>query len=133
MKNGNNYQGKRGAPDGECLWKGGVPQTVLEKCRIKRKSVKSKLRSAEGGRVKVCRMKLRSAERGGQAVWIEIEGSRCRQRSTDGIEECLSPRRSTKNGWVRSVECIIGVPEGIEELPSLPKKCGNGGKDCRMG
>jgi len=37
---------------------------------------------------------------------------------TDGIEECLSQRRSARKGGVRSIECIIGAPVGIEELPS---------------
>jgi len=43
--------------------------------------------------------------------------SQSTQRSTDGIEEYLSKRMSTRKGWVRGMECIIGAPEGIEELP----------------
>jgi len=54
MKNGNNYQGK-----------GGVPQKVLEKHGMNKKSVKFKLRSAKRGGVKECGMNLRSAKRGG--------------------------------------------------------------------
>jgi len=41
---------------GSVLWKGGVPQTVLEKHGMKKKSVKFKLRSTERGGVKECRM-----------------------------------------------------------------------------
>ena len=43
----------------------GVPQKVLKKRGMKKKSVKFKLRSAERGGVKEYGMKLRSAERGG--------------------------------------------------------------------
>jgi len=50
---------------GSVAWKRGVPQKVLEKHGMKKKSVKFKLRSAERGGVKECGMKLRSAERGG--------------------------------------------------------------------
>ena len=41
-----------------------VPQKVLEKRGMKKKSVKFKLRSTERGGVKEYGMKLRSAERG---------------------------------------------------------------------
>ena len=50
---------------GSVVWKRGVPQKVLEKHRMKEKSVKFKLRSIKGGEVEECRMKVRSAERGG--------------------------------------------------------------------
>jgi len=50
---------------GSVVWKRGVPQKLLEKRGMKKKSVKFQLRSAERGGVKECRMKLRSAERGG--------------------------------------------------------------------
>ena len=69
---------------GSIVWKRRVTQKVLEKYRIKKKIVKSKLRSTERGRVQQCVIKLRSA----------------------------------KNGWVRSMQCVIGASVGIEELPS---------------
>jgi len=47
------------------VWKRRVPQKVLEKRGMKKKSVKFKLRSAERGGVKEYGMKLRSAKRGG--------------------------------------------------------------------
>ena len=50
---------------GSVEWKRGVPQKVLEKHGMKKKSVKIKLRSAKRGGVKECGMKLRSAGRGG--------------------------------------------------------------------
>jgi len=37
---------------GSIAWKRGVPQTVLENCGMKKKSVKFKLRSTERGGVK---------------------------------------------------------------------------------
>jgi hypothetical protein len=50
---------------GSVVWKRGGPQKVLEKRRMKKKSVKFELMSAERGGVKKCGMKLRSTERGG--------------------------------------------------------------------
>ena len=50
---------------GSVVWKRGVPQKVLEKCGMKKKNVKFKLRSAEKGEVEEYGMQLRSAERGG--------------------------------------------------------------------
>jgi len=50
---------------GSVVWKRGVPQKVLEKRGMIKKSVKFKLRSDERGGVEECGMKLRSAERGG--------------------------------------------------------------------
>jgi len=47
------------------VWKRGVPQTVLEKCGMKKKSIKFNLRNTERGEDMECRMKLRSAKRGG--------------------------------------------------------------------
>jgi len=52
---------------GSVVWKRGVPQKVLEKRGMKRKSVKFKLRSAERGGAEECGMKLRSAKRG----WVK--------------------------------------------------------------
>ena len=149
MKNGNNYQGKREAPDGECCVERGVTQKVLEKRGMKRKNIKCKLRSAERGGVKECGMKLRSAARGGvkeqgmqsrstergwgrggrgggggYRVQNEMEESQSSQRSTDGIGQYLCQRKSADKGWVRTVECIIGVPVGIEELPSRDEEPG---------
>jgi hypothetical protein len=45
-------------------WKIGVPQKVLEKCRMKKNIVRFKLRSTERGEVEECKMILRSAKRG---------------------------------------------------------------------
>jgi hypothetical protein len=47
------------------VWKGGVPEKVLGKLRMKRKSIKFKLRCAERGGLKENGMLLRSTERGG--------------------------------------------------------------------
>ena len=57
--------GKEKRQMGSVVWKRGVPQKVLEKHGIKKKSVKSKRRSAKEGGVKRCGMKLRSTKRGG--------------------------------------------------------------------
>ena len=57
----------------------------------------------------------------------EIEESQSSQRSTNGIEEFLSQMRSAEHGWVRSVECIIEAPVGIEELPSRAEEHRMGG------
>jgi len=62
---GTTIRGKEERQMGSVVWKRGVPQKVLEKRRMKKKSVKFKLRSTERGGVKECGMKLRSAERGG--------------------------------------------------------------------
>jgi hypothetical protein len=35
--------------------------------------------------------------------------------------------------WAGSVESIVGVPVGIEELPSQAEKGGKGGIECKMG
>jgi len=58
-------RGKEERQMGSVVWKGGVPQKVLEKRGMKKESVKFKLRSAERGGVKEYAMKLRRAERGG--------------------------------------------------------------------
>jgi len=46
---------------GSVVWKRGVPQKVLEKHRMKKMSIKFKLRSAENGWGKECGMHHRSA------------------------------------------------------------------------
>jgi hypothetical protein len=80
-----------------------------------------------------CRMNFWSTKRGGDlGVQNEIEGSQTKQRSTNGIEECISQQRSTNMGWARSVEIIIGAPAGIEELPSRAKEYQKVGIDCGM-
>jgi len=58
-------RGKEERQMGSVVWKRGVLQKVLEKHRMKKKSVKFKLKRAERGGVKECGMKLRSAENGG--------------------------------------------------------------------
>jgi len=76
----------------------------------------------------------------------ETERSKSRQRSTDGIqeclthlrsidgiEECLSQWRRAEKRWVRSAESIIGAAVGIEELPSWAEKHGKRGIECGMG
>jgi len=62
---GTTTSGKEEPKMGSVEWKGGVPQKVLEKCGLKKKRVKFKLRSAERGGVKECGMEFRSSERGG--------------------------------------------------------------------
>jgi len=61
---GTTTRGKEEHQMGSVVWKRGVPQKVLEKRRMKKMSIKFKQGSSERGRVKKCRMKLRSAERG---------------------------------------------------------------------
>jgi len=53
---GTTTRGKEEHQMGSVVWKRGVPQKVLEKCGMKKKRVKFKLRSAERGGVKECRM-----------------------------------------------------------------------------
>jgi len=53
MRNGNKYQGKQGAPGGECCVEKRSPTKVLEKYGTKEKSVKSKLWSTERGGAKL--------------------------------------------------------------------------------
>jgi len=62
---GTTSRGKEQLQMGSVVWKRGVPQKVLEKHGMIKKSVKFQLRSAERGGVKTCGMKLRSAKRGG--------------------------------------------------------------------
>ena len=62
---GTTTSGNKECQPGSVVWKSGVPQKVLEKCGMKKKRVKFKLRSTERGGVKECGMKLRRAERGG--------------------------------------------------------------------
>jgi len=46
----------------------------------------------------------------------------------------IHPRGGTpKRGGVRSVDCIIGAPVGIEEIPSRADEYGSGGLECGMG
>jgi len=56
---------KRSAKMGSVVWKRGVEQKVLEKRGMKKKRIKSMLRSAERGGVKECGMKLKSTQRRG--------------------------------------------------------------------
>jgi len=116
---GTTTRGKDECQMGSAVWTRGVPQKVLEKRGMKKKSVKFKLRSAERGEVKECGMKLRSTKRGGsrsvewncgvpkegglrRAEWSRGEPIQA-ERSSDGIEEWLSLRRSAETGW--SKEC----------------------------
>ena len=62
---GTTSRGNKERQMGSVVWKRGVPQKVLEKRRMKKKSIKFRLRSAEKGGVMECGMKLRRAERGG--------------------------------------------------------------------
>jgi hypothetical protein len=59
---GTTTQGKEEWQMGSVVWKYGVPQKVLGKRGMKKKSVKFKLRSAKRGRVKECAMNLTSAK-----------------------------------------------------------------------
>jgi len=63
-KMGTTSRGKEERQMGSVVWTRVVPQKVLEKRGMKKKSVRFKLRSAESGGVKEYGMKLRSAERG---------------------------------------------------------------------
>jgi len=58
-------RGKEERQMGTVVWKRGVPQKVLQKRSMKKKSIKLKLRSAERGGVKEYGMKFRRAESGG--------------------------------------------------------------------
>jgi len=64
---GTTSRGKEECQRGSVVWKRGVPQKVLEKRGMKKKSIKFKLRSAERGGVKECGMKFMSTEIG----WVE--------------------------------------------------------------
>jgi len=66
-------------------------------------------------------------------VGNETEERQSRQRCSDWDWAVVSQRRSTKKGWVRSVECIIGVQVGNEQLLSQAEVHGVGGIKCRMG
>jgi len=58
-------RGKEELQMGSVVWRRRVPEKVLEKRGMKKKSVKFELRSAERGGVEEYGMKLWSAERGG--------------------------------------------------------------------
>jgi len=62
---GTTTRGKEERQVRSVVWKRRVPQKVLEKRGMKKKSVKFKLRSTERGGVKEYGMTLRSAKRGG--------------------------------------------------------------------
>jgi len=99
--------------------KTGVTQKVLEEHGMNKNSIKSTLSSAARGGVKKCEMKSSRANPGRGALM--------------GTEECLSQGRCAKKGWVKSVECVIGAPVEIDDLPSLAKKHGMGSIQCGMG
>jgi len=63
-KKGTTTSGTEESQMGRVVWNRGETQKVLEKSGMKKKSIKSKLTSAERGVVKVCGMNLRSTERG---------------------------------------------------------------------
>jgi hypothetical protein len=85
---------------GSVVWKRRVPQKVLEKHGMKKKkSVKSKLRSAERGGVEEYRMKLRSVKSGGVG--------KC-----GIILRRANPGSSVPMGW-RSASPRRGVPKGV--------------------
>jgi len=69
-----------------------------------------KLRSTETGWVKECGMKWRRGNPGSGAQL--------------GLRSAYPRRGAPKRGGVRSVECIIGGPVGIEDLPSRAEECG---------
>jgi len=55
----------------------------------------------------------------------ETEESQSRQSGAlMGLRSAYPREGAPKRGWVRSVECIIGAPVGIEELPSRAEECG---------
>jgi hypothetical protein len=64
----------------------------------------------------------------------EIEESQSRQRSTDGIEECLSQRRSAEKGWGK--ECGMHYRSAGWELRSSHPGLRSADRrvlECRMG
>jgi len=85
---------------GSVVWKREVPQKVLEKCGMKPKTVKSKLRSAERGGVKECGTQMRSTERGG----VMECGMKLRSAEGRWVTECKMEWRNTKTGGLRSAE-----------------------------
>jgi hypothetical protein len=79
-------------------------------------------------------MKLRCAKRGWVKEWRKKER---RANPGSGAQMGLRsayPRGGTPtSGGVRSVQCILGVPEGIEVLPSWAEKRRWRDLECRMG
>jgi len=58
-------------------------------------------------------------KRVGYGVRNDIEESQSRQSGAPmGLRSAYHRGGAPKKGGVRSVECIIGAPVGIEELPS---------------
>jgi len=67
-------------------------------------------------------------------VWNEIEESQSRHSGAPmGLRSAYSSGGVQKRGRVWSVECIIGEPVKIEELPSQGLERGSGGPECGMG
>jgi len=50
-----------------------------------------------------------------------------------GLRSAHRREGAPKRGGVRSVECIIGSPLGIEELPSQTEEPGERSLECGMG
>ena len=72
-------------------------------------------------------------KRVGYRVWNDIEESQSRQsRALMGLRSTYPRGGVLTWGGVRSVECIIGAPVGIEKLPSRAEECGQGGLECGM-
>jgi len=89
---------------GSVVLKRGVPQTVLEKRRIKKKSFEFKLRSAERGGCRSVEWNWGAPKEGGlrSAEWNRGEPIQAEQ-STDGIEQCISQSRRAEMEW--GTEC----------------------------
>jgi hypothetical protein len=66
------------------VWKRGVPEKVLKKCGMKKKSVKSKLGSTKRVVVKECGIQLRNTKRG----WFKGCGIQLRSAQRGGVKEC---------------------------------------------
>jgi len=97
---GTTSRGKQERQMGSVVRKRGVPQTVLEKRGMKYKILKFTLRSAARGGCRSTEWNWGAPKDGGfrSAEWNRGEPIQAEQ-STDGIEECLSQRRSAEMGW----------------------------------
>jgi len=116
---GTTTRGKEERQMGSIVWKRRLPQKVLEKHWMKKKSIKSKLKSVERERVMECGMNFRSTKRGGgfgSAEWNRGEPIQAEEHQCDcGV---LISVEEHQWDW--------GVLIQAEELwKRLGKKCGN--------
>jgi hypothetical protein len=100
---------------------------------MKKKNIKFTLWSTERRWVKEWGLKLGSTE----TEWVKKCGMKYRRANTDsrvlmGLRSSNHRGGAVRRGGVRSVECNIEAPVGIEEIPCQGKKCRNGGQECGM-